>query len=97
MTCETCGHEIQIGEWPFCGDGKNVHERPAPSKGFEPYYDFNIAEEPVLISNPGDRTKHLKPKWNNDYVEHIQPRDLPASYYRELNERRAERAARSRS
>lgn len=25
MTCENCGHEIQVGDWPFCHGG---HGRP---------------------------------------------------------------------
>lgn len=24
MTCEKCGKELQLGEWPFCG-GQNAH------------------------------------------------------------------------
>lgn len=25
MTCPKCGKELQVGEWPFCGDAKNNH------------------------------------------------------------------------
>lgn len=88
MKCDTCDTILEIGMWPFCPD----HGKPTASKGFEPYYDENISDKPVWISTPGDRNKYLKPHWENDHIVHVQPKDRPASYYRELNERRAHRA-----
>ncbi len=89
MRCE-CGHDIQIGEWPFCPD----HSRPVSTKGFEPFVDDNIADHPVTITSGADYKKHFKPRWENDHIVHLQPRDKSASYYRELNDRREERAHR---
>jgi hypothetical protein len=87
MICDGCHKELTIGEWPWC-----PHGFPEKSKGFEPYWDENISDHPVLISNPGDRNKHLRPHWEGDYLVHVQPKDRPASYFRELNDRRAARA-----
>jgi len=85
--CEACGKAVAIGEWPYCPHGQAM-----PSKGFEPFWDEHVADTPVLITNPGDYRKYLKPHWKNDNLEHVQRRDKPASYFRELNDRRAYRA-----
>lgn len=90
--CEGCGAEIQVGSWPFCPD----HGKPTPSKGFEAYVDENISDRPVTITGQGDRNKLLRPHWENDHIVHVQPRDKPASYYRELNDRRAARVENAR-
>ena len=89
MKCDRCGKELEVGEWPFCGDIRNAHEKPALSKGFEAYYDEGLGE---VIQTPGDRNKLLRPHWKDDYIVHIQPRDKSAQYYRELNERRRARS-----
>lgn len=84
--CDGCQRVVEIGDWPYCPHGK-----AQPSKGFEAYVDYNISDNPVTITNPGDRTKYLKPHWENDHIVHLQPRDKSASYYRELNQRREAR------
>lgn len=84
MKCESCGGTIEIGSWPFCPD----HDRPSPSKGFEAYYDYGLDQ---VVTGYGDIKKACRPQWNNDHITQIQPRDKPASYYRELNERREEK------
>ena len=89
MTCESCGGEIQIGSWPFCPD----HQPVSPGKGFEPYFDHGLGQ---VVTGYGDIQKACRPHWQDDHVIHIQPRDNPPGYYRELNERRAERAERER-
>ena len=81
--CPDCGEVMTIGSWPFCGD----HGKPGPSKGYEAHFDYGLGE---YITTPGDRNKLLRPKWENDYRIHIQPRDMPASHYRETKERRME-------
>lgn len=79
MKCDTCNKKLRVGEWPWCPHGK-----PTPSKGFEPYFDIGLGAQ---INTPGDRNKLLRPKWNNDYIEHTQPTDKPASHYRELRQK----------
>ncbi len=86
--CEKCGSIVRIGEWPFC-DGNGPHGFPVASKGFEPYYDDNLMK---TITNPGDRNVEFKPHWERDHIVKIEPKDHPAQYYRELNDRRRERA-----
>ena len=91
MNCDSCGQELAIGEWPFCPHGSTQSR-----KGFEPYWDENISDKPVWIGNPGDRQKLMRPHWENDHVVHVQERGKSESYYRELNERRRERAEKER-
>ncbi len=85
MICENCGGTIEIGSWPFCPD----HGRPYAQKGFEPYFDVGLGQ---VVTGTGDINKALRPQWENDYVVKLDHRDKPESYYRELNERRRERA-----
>jgi len=68
-TCEDCGRTYGVGQWYDC-----PHDFVQPRKGFEPYIDHHIAEHPVLISNPGDKAKHLKPHWKDDHIVHMQER-----------------------
>ena len=86
--CQQCKQIVRIGDWPFC-----PHGRPYSTKGFEPYYDDNLMK---MISNPGDRNVELKPHWEHDNIVHIQPKERSAQYYRELNDRRRERAEKER-
>ncbi len=69
MNCDVCQKPITIGEWPFC-----PHGRAQASKGFEEYIDWNISDQPVRITTPGDRRKHLKPHWQDDHIVHMQER-----------------------
>ena len=87
--CEKCGRVVRIGDWPLCGDAKNSHGVANPSKGFLAYYDDNLMK---TITNPGDRNVEFKPHWERDHIVKIEPKDHPAQYYRELNDRRRERA-----
>ncbi len=88
MKCDSCGHELQIGEWPYC-----PHESARFGfKPMEPYWDHNISDKPVWITNSGDRNKLMRPHWENDHLVHVQERGKSESYYRELNQRRAARA-----
>ncbi len=84
--CEGCGRIVHIGEWPACPHGK-----AQAARGFEPYFDYGLGR---MITGVGDIQAALRPQWNNDYMTKLDHRDKPESYYREVNERRAERAAR---
>ena len=92
VICSECGAEYRIGDWPYCNHGRphgNLHD-------FKAYVDFNIADEPVEITSLAQKKRLLKPHWKDDYMIHLQPRDLPDRYYRELNDRRAARAEAAR-
>jgi hypothetical protein len=88
MICDKCGYDIQVGEWPYCGDAKNTHGRPNKTKGWEPFFDEGLGQ---VVTGMGDINKACRPYWENDNIVHIQPRDKSPQYYRELNERRRER------
>ena len=52
MTCDKCGAELRIGEWPWCphGDARYFGEEP-----LEPYIDHNLGPEPIEIRTRGER------------------------------------------
>jgi hypothetical protein len=87
VKCNNCGETLEIGSWPFCPD----HGKPARAKGFEPYFDEVLGK---YVTGVGDINREFRPRWEGDYIVHLQPTDRPASYFRELAERRAERARR---
>ena len=88
MKCDKCGYELRVGDWPYCHGDRNDHGKPTAHKGFLAYDDIQLGQR---VTGWGDINKACKPKWNQDHIEQIQPRDLPASYYRELKERREAR------
>ena len=84
MKCDECGKTLVIGDFPFCPHGK-----PPRSKGFEPFYDVGLDQ---TVTGMGDINKACRPRWEDDHIVQLQPRDKSEGYYRELNERRRERA-----
>lgn len=57
MTCDKCGAELQIGEWPFCKGDPSAHA-PMTHFGDEPltpYIDHNLGPEPIEIRTRGER------------------------------------------
>lgn len=87
MKCDNCNETLEIGSWPFCPD----HGKPARAKGFEPHFDIGLGK---YVTGAGDFNKEFRPKWENDHIVHLQPTDRSAGYFRELKERREERARR---
>jgi hypothetical protein len=83
--CERCGHPIHIGSTIQC-----PHERAGKTHGFEPFFHVGIGK---YVTGVGDINQAMRPQWNDDHITQIQHRDMPESYYREMNERRAERKA----
>ena len=57
--CDKCGHDIQIGQWPYCKGSQSDHL--GPIHGFEdpiePYIDENLCKEPEEIRTRGERRK----------------------------------------
>ena len=82
--CSDCGKIVHIGEWPKCPHGK-----PSLSKGLEPFFDFGLGK---TITTMGDINAACRPHWEGDNIVHIQPTGKSDSYYKQLNERRAEKA-----
>jgi len=55
MTCDECGREIELGQWPFCPHGTVREYHP-----FIPFWDNHIAEEPVYIESDRHREKLMR-------------------------------------
>ena len=54
-TCDKCGQEILIGEWPFCPHGGNV----TFGEDSIDYIDEMIAEEPVHFTSRLQRRRYM--------------------------------------
>ncbi len=85
MYCDDCGHEMQIGDYPYCPHGRGTEH-----KGFEPHYDEGLGK---VVTGWGDINKACRPRWEDGKLIHLQPRDKPEKYYKELIEKRRDRAA----
>jgi hypothetical protein len=68
--CEKCGNVIHIGSTVHC-----PHDRAAPTKGFESYWDIQLTDHPVQITSLADRNKYMRPHWKDDHVIHFRDRD----------------------
>ena len=83
VPCPDCGHIQHIGAAIQC-----PHGEISKTKGMEPFFDYGLGR---VVTTIGDINAECRPKWENDNIVHIQPRDKSAAYYRELNERREAR------
>jgi hypothetical protein len=54
MTCEACGKELAVGQWPWCPheDARNFGEQP-----MEPYFDEHITPEGAHITTRAERRR----------------------------------------
>ena len=71
VTCDECGAELRVNDWPFCKGDKSKHVQVGDNfhDGFEPYVDCQLldSKDPrctavdslgrrgVPITTPGDR------------------------------------------
>lgn len=72
MRCETCGHDLQIGDYPFCGKFGG-HER-----GFSTiigdeidYWDDNLTSTPIHITSKQQRKRLMKEYGVQECVRHV--------------------------
>lgn len=54
MTCDKCGTELRVGQWPWCPheDARNFGEDP-----LEPYWDEHLGPEPVHVTTRAERRR----------------------------------------
>jgi hypothetical protein len=55
IRCEECGRQVKIGDWPFC-----PHDTVRSRAIFKPYWDTNIAEQPVYIESDHQHQRIMK-------------------------------------
>lgn len=55
VTCETCGKDYTIGEWPYCPHGTGLGGYDA----FDPVTDDMIAADPITFGNRGERSRYM--------------------------------------
>jgi hypothetical protein len=53
-TCDKCGKEVTIGEWPFCPHGIPSKATTAPDHA---YFDIGLGK---YIRNQGERWREMK-------------------------------------
>jgi hypothetical protein len=68
MTCEKCGIEIPIGDWPFCPHGAAI---PAVHGDEIDYVDHNLGREPVRIRSKAQRRQLMAERGLVERVEHV--------------------------
>ena len=51
MNCDSCGHELQVGEWPFCPHGFKERSRSSAS-GF-PFTTTHFDGKPTEVTSEG--------------------------------------------
>jgi hypothetical protein len=55
MTCDTCGQELHIGDWPYCPHGRgNNLQRP-----MEPHVDEMLADSPREFSTISEKVRYM--------------------------------------
>ena len=81
--CLSCGYIQHIGD-----DYRCPHDHVVRSKGFEPYYDIGLGQE---VTGFGDVNAACRPKWEDDHIVHLQPKDRSAQSEQDLSARREAR------
>jgi len=76
VTCDRCGKELELGEWPFCG-GKNNHGFAHPQNNFIPYYDVGLGEHITSLAHRWRVMKQQGVK-ERDVRDLMTPGDLSA-------------------
>jgi len=75
MTCESCGHQIEIGDWPFCPHGRGCCG--VVSDSFRGGVTLeNLGPEPVTVYSETERRRIMKERGLEDFVRH---RPLPGT------------------
>lgn len=70
MTCERCGAELVIGEFPFCPHGRAIVGRGADvtwpgGKTFE-----NLGDQPMTFYSPAEKTRYMRQHGIEEFVRH---------------------------
>jgi hypothetical protein len=68
MTCEKCGAELAISEWPWCPHGA---ARPAVHGDEIDYVDHNLGRHPVRITSKAQRRQLMAERGLVERVEHV--------------------------
>lgn len=76
MTCEKCGKELAVGEWPFCG-GRNNHGFPIA--GLSLVDDSipggetveNLAPTPITFWSKSEKRRYLREHGIREAVRHV--------------------------
>jgi len=71
MICDRCGHDLQIGDYPFCPHGETgsaaIQDVTWPGgKVFE-----NLGHEPVRCDSPADLKREMKKRNLEPFVRHV--------------------------
>lgn len=75
MTCDKCGKELQVGEWPFCGHG--FPERPGGAAMIDDSLPGgarmleNLGPEPVYVSSKSQLRDELRARGLKQAVRHV--------------------------
>ena len=77
MTCESCGHELQVGQWPFCRNGRGhevfVSDHLAVIDDTIPggLVIENMSSQPITFYSKSDYRREMKARGLVNKVEHV--------------------------
>ena len=56
MTCEACGKELEVGQWPWCphGDARQFGEQP-----MESYFDEHVSPSGETFTTRAERRRFM--------------------------------------
>lgn len=65
MTCEKCGKELAVGQWPWCphADARQFGEEP-----IQPYWDEHVCPEGAHITTRAERRRIMSQN-NLEYLD----------------------------
>lgn len=91
MICESCGKELQVGEWPWC-----PHGVPQGMLGeYRAHWEENLSPEPVWVTSLAQKEKLLRDgNGTRDFRLEEKPLSVTRSQAIERLMDRRERAAR---
>lgn len=72
MTCERCGAEIVVGEWPFCPHGfaiSGLQVRDDSIPGGETVE--NLGPQPITFYSKSEKRAYLKAHGIVEHVRHV--------------------------
>lgn len=70
MTCDKCGHDLQIGEYPFCphvGGAQTVHGDEID------YVDHCLGKEPIRIRSKSERKRLMYERGLEEANYYVEP------------------------
>lgn len=67
-TCDKCGAELHVGEWPFCPHGYGNSNLSADTID---EWNENVADQPVHFTSKSEKRRYLREHGLLEFVRHV--------------------------